>query len=493
MIDAAIPLQTQAPQITPLLQQLNQASNIQQQQQNLQTGAIKQQGDQLTLNQQQQDAQDKADIRSGYAGATDPATGQVDSDKLVSILSKLNPAMAAQTSANLNAQNTAAQEAKAKLGKAQADAVTAHLDLKDRLLQGTTAATWANTRAIALQSGFSPQEIPEQYPGDAWVAQAHAQTLSQQQQITNMQAAQKEKDAAAQAAATLANTQQNERAQRSQEQQRIGIEGGRLGLEQKKFNLENGTATDANGNNIVDAIGTGHISPARMDYLLARNPALLQGVVAKYPDFDSSKAAAYPATYKDFTSGKTSVALNAAGTALGHMQELQALNTLESRIPGTADYQKYQNKLATLAPELAKFYGNDTIPGIAGYKDTLGSIFNRGAAIQTQAQSMGDKLDAYQQQWDNAAPSKSYQAPMPGISPKALAARVALDPNYKTASTQTTTASGAGGNQPQGAPQPGTSGLGVKLSDAMQLPQNKGKTAQQVTADIQAHGHTVIQ
>lgn len=41
--------------------------------------------------------------------------------------------------------------------------------------------------------------------------------------------------------------------------------------------------------------------------------------------------------------------------------------------------------------------------------------------------------------------------------------------------------------------QPGSSGLGVKLSDAMALPQNRGKSAQQVMQDIQAHGHTVIQ
>jgi hypothetical protein len=37
------------------------------------------------------------------------------------------------------------------------------------------------------------------------------------------------------------------------------------------------------------------------------------------------------------------------------------------------------------------------------------------------------------------------------------------------------------------------SGKGVKLSDAMALPQNKGKTQQQVIQDIQSHGHMVIQ
>jgi hypothetical protein len=40
---------------------------------------------------------------------------------------------------------------------------------------------------------------------------------------------------------------------------------------------------------------------------------------------------------------------------------------------------------------------------------------------------------------------------------------------------------------------PAPSGLGVRLADAMALPQNKGKTQQQVIQDIQAHGHQVVQ
>ena len=129
---------------------------------------------------------------------------------------------------------------------------------------------------------------------------------------------------------------------------------------------------------------------------------------------------------------------------------LQSLNTPESRIPGTAAYQAYENQLATIAPELGKFYGNDTIPGIEGYKKTLGAIFNRGAAIQTQAHSMGVKLDSYQQQWNNAAPSKAYQAPLPGISPAAMAARAALDPTYKVPSA--TPATSTAPTRPAGVP-----------------------------------------
>jgi hypothetical protein len=190
-----------------------------------------------------------------------------------------------------------------------------------------------------------------------------------------------------------------------------------------------GTAADSA---LVDALVSGHVAPEKISQILSKNPKLIGQVMAKDPSFDSSKIAAYPATYKDFTSGKTSVALNAGGTALGHLKELQELNTNASHIPHTPAWTAYTNKVDTVASELAKFYGDTTIPAIAGIKETLNSTLpgNRDAAIRTQAQSMGRKIDAYQHQWQNAAPSKAYQAPMPGISASALAARAALDPEY---------------------------------------------------------------
>lgn len=182
-IDPNIALQTQAPNPLGMLSQLNA---VQTQRQNLATGAIKQQADQqdlqsgqIKLQQQQQGARDQTDTRAAYAAATDPQTGQVDKLKLLSTLGKLNPAVAAQTAQNLTLQDTAAKEAKAKADAAQLALAQTHINLKDKLLQGATPATWANTRAIALQNGVQPQEIPEQWPGDEWVAQAHAQTMSQ--------------------------------------------------------------------------------------------------------------------------------------------------------------------------------------------------------------------------------------------------------------------------------------------------------------------------
>lgn len=194
-----------------------------------------------------------------------------------------------------------------------------------------------------------------------------------------------------------------------------------------------GKEAQANDPQLVDSIGSGHIAPERMSYLLARNPQLLDAVTQKYPDFDGAKAESYPVIYKDFTSGKASVALNSGATAMQHLQKLQQLNTAASHIPGTPAYNAYHNQLDTLAPELAKFYGDTTVPAIAALKSTLGATLpgNRQAAITTQAQSMGKKFDNYEQQWKNAAPSATYEAPMPGVSEAAKEARAALDPDYR--------------------------------------------------------------
>ena len=197
-----------------------------------------------------------------------------------------------------------------------------------------------------------------------------------------------------------------------------------------------GKEAQAGDPTLVDSIGKGKMVPERMTYLLARNPQLLDAVTAKYPDFSSSKAEQYPSVYKEFTSTKKGTAggaLNAGATAIGHLQELQAMNTVKSHIPGTADYNAYKNKLDTLAPELATFYGDTTIPAIDALKSTLGATLpgNRDAAIRTQVQSMGDKFDNYEQQWRNAAPSASFEDPLPNVSEKTKDARASLDPKYR--------------------------------------------------------------
>jgi len=183
---------------------------------------------------------------------------------------------------------------------------------------------------------------------------------------------------------------------------------------------------------IVRAIGTGHTAPDRLAYLLARNQKLLAEVTQAYPDFDSSKAKSYADAYKDFTSGKTADKITAGGVALQHLAELHDLNTSASHIPGTQAHASYMNKAETLAGELAAFYGTNTEVGIANIKKSLEATApgNRNAAIRTQAKSMGDRMDEFEQRWTNAAPSAAYQAPMPNVSAAAKNARAALDPTY---------------------------------------------------------------
>lgn len=212
-------------------------------------------------------------------------------------------------------------------------------------------------------------------------------------------------------------------------------------------------ALNGGDTSLVDEIGTGKMALNRLDYLAARNPQLLAAVSQKYPDFDSSKVQSYIAAYKDFTSsnaGTAGGALNAGGTALKHLKELNDMNTVKSHIPGTADYNAYMNKVDTVAPELAKFYGDVTVPAIAALKSTLAATLpgNRHAAIVTQVKSMGDKFDSYEQTWQNAAPSKAYEAPMPGVDAKSMAARAALDPAYRQRQVE------AGQPAPQGKTQP---------------------------------------
>ena len=191
---------------------------------------------------------------------------------------------------------------------------------------------------------------------------------------------------------------------------------------------------------LVQQIGTGRMPVGRMSYLLARNPQLMSAVAQAFPDFDASKIESYARTYNDFTSGKTSVMLNSGGTALGHLAELKAMNTDKSHIPGTADYNAYENKADTVAVELAKFYGDATVPAIQAIKKTLTATLpgQRDAGIKTQAQSMGDKINSFEQEWRNAAPSKQYQAPMPGLSDSAYHALAKLSPQQAEGGAQPT-------------------------------------------------------
>ena len=183
---------------------------------------------------------------------------------------------------------------------------------------------------------------------------------------------------------------------------------------------------------LVDSIRKGTVAPTSLGRMLTgKDGQRLLAAVEAGGDVDTSKLAAYPKVYQDFTSGKTAVALNAGGTALKHLVELKQLNTLASRVPGGSDNKAFNNKLDTLVPELIKFYGMpDTNETARSLKSTLGGLMNRDSAIASQVKSLGDKMDSYHQTWRNAAPSAAYQAAMPNVDDEAKMARAELDPKY---------------------------------------------------------------
>ena len=205
--------------------------------------------------------------------------------------------------------------------------------------------------------------------------------------------------------------------------------------------------TDANRASTVDAFGRGQVAPQNIAFLLRgkEGQALLNEVTAKYPDIDSTKLQNYSEKTSEFTGtkkGTSGAAINNGATAFKHLLDLEKLNTNASHIPGAPAYTAYKNQADTLVDELGQFYGNTTIPGLADFKNTLMSTLpgNREAAIRTQAHSMGEKMDSYVQQWNNIAPSKSYQRPMPFYDNAARSAR-----QHLTGSTGTEPNSGVEG------------------------------------------------
>jgi len=182
---------------------------------------------------------------------------------------------------------------------------------------------------------------------------------------------------------------------------------------------------------VVKLIGEGRAPLNNPGYLLARKPEILNAVAKAYPDFDSSKVGSYQQVYKDFTSGKSATELQSGAVALQHLRDLKNLNTPASRIPKTPAWTAYHNLADTVAGELGRFYGNTTETAREDYKKTLSSdIGSRDAAIVRQTQSMGERMDTYDEKWKEAAPSKAYEAQMPGVYRKAVQARAEVDPLY---------------------------------------------------------------
>jgi hypothetical protein len=447
------------------LRNMQQQSQIQQQEAPLRMQALQQQtqSGQLQLQQQQQALKDQQSFR---AAMSDPSNQGKTIGEIADVLGKqgnLSPATWQQLKkADIETRTSIAGLDEKQLANAKA-AHDATQQLYNNVMNLPDDQLAANWPSIAQQydaiPGNNKQPLNPNQPLTKAQLQQFGPLLSMNNAYLDQALARQQKTAdlqatlakPGQAAANAEETARHNAAMERNARARLSIEGARLDFETKK----SGLTPDGTPNPLAHAIATGHIVPERMGYLLSRNPDLVQGVMAVDPTFDVSKAQAYPTTYKDFTNTAPTKAggqILAAGTALQHLKKLDELNTTESHIPYTNAWTAYNNQAVTVAGELAKFYGENTDEGRASILKTLQTTLpgNRHSAITTQTHALGQRLDNFQQAWDNAAPSKAYQAPMPGISKQAMAARAALDPEYKIPSASMSS-SAVPGNPPSGA------------------------------------------
>ena len=189
------------------------------------------------------------------------------------------------------------------------------------------------------------------------------------------------------------------------------------------------------------------------------------------------------ALQKYFTSGQGGANLTAFHTATAHLDLLQsltgALNNGDTQL-----INKYGNEFAKQTGSTAPTNFAAAKTAVAG---EVAKVF-KGVATEGEIASINKEIN------DAESPAQLYgvintnktlmQGKVNALRAQYNAGRQG-HPNFDGENSSPAPSGGS--------PQQGTSGLGVKLSDAMALPQNKGKTAQQVTADIQAHGHAVLQ
>jgi hypothetical protein len=148
-----------------------------------------------------------------------------------------------------------------------------------------------------------------------------------------------------------------------------------------------------------------------------------QALVQAYPDFDITKVKDYQKVRTDFTSGATSKALTAYGTAINHMRSLYDTTDTASYIPGTDSYKRYNQDITYVATEVAKALnptGVATEGAIKEQEAALRSTFNRKAAIENAEHILTGKMAETKQRWANAQVRPSYQPPMPGLSQQAM-------------------------------------------------------------------------
>lgn len=250
-IDPNIALGVKNSQIDPIqslgqiyaLKNAGVRSQIEQQQQQLQQYQLQQAG------QQQQDAQaGRAAVTANVS--TDPTTGMATLNRAgyLGQLAQTAPGQYLGASQAFTQQDLANQRAAADYQKTQLANAKAHTDFVGSLLQGVTdQATYTSALNAGISAGIvKPGEMPAVYDPQL-VQRQLQQTMTQKDVIAQKQ---KQLDAAetarhntqteTTAAATQAETANYHGIESKQRGQEIGIQSGRLAVEQQKVAISKG-------------------------------------------------------------------------------------------------------------------------------------------------------------------------------------------------------------------------------------------------------------
>jgi hypothetical protein len=190
---------------------------------------------------------------------------------------------------------------------------------------------------------------------------------------------------------------------------------------------------DAGTQSLVREIGEGR----KTDVSFGRSPAmqlLAKQVALAYPGYDFTRAPAYAATRKAFTSGKPADGINAINTAMMHMQTMydNASWLASTPIVGAAE-RFFGNQKAmdlkdaktALVGELGRAYQAGSIT--EKDKDEWSSRINAWSPQETRGNAkafiklLSGKLEGLQNQWNSGSPPAAV-APIPIFGPAAQGA-----------------------------------------------------------------------
>lgn len=176
------------------------------------------------------------------------------------------------------------------------------------------------------------------------------------------------------------------------------------------------------------AEGSIAVNPAALERT-DKGQAFMDDIYAAYPDFKAYKGMEWPKAYADaMANGKVYQAKNNYNTALQHMQEIYRTSTWNGLFnPLSKDYRDRNGAIAIVTGEMAKAVkagvatqaeSDDLKAALSGAFKTPGDAQERAAE---QTRLLKEKIDEYQYNFQQAAPSQFIKVPTL-ISPKAQAA-----------------------------------------------------------------------